>query len=192
MKAEGPAAQQPAPGIGPGPGTGGLDVRDLAIVLGLLAVSVVIPIIVGAAAGTNDIPRNDDWSYARDRVTAVRDWPARVSPRRGRGDDPGPGPPGPAACCGCPAGRRGRSCRRGPRCVAHDRRRIPPRAAVPRSAGRDARRRRARAVSGVPRLRDLVHVGRAGHGASSACLALTAVALRRTRSTADGWRPASP
>lgn len=40
-----------------------LDVRDLWIVIGLLVVSVVIPLIVGAASGTLHIPRNDDWSY---------------------------------------------------------------------------------------------------------------------------------
>jgi hypothetical protein len=40
-----------------------LDSRDVWIVLGLLVVSVVVPLIVGAASGTLDIPRNDDWSY---------------------------------------------------------------------------------------------------------------------------------
>jgi len=40
-----------------------LDVRDLWILVGLLAVSVVLPLIVGAASGTLALPRNDDWSY---------------------------------------------------------------------------------------------------------------------------------
>jgi hypothetical protein len=40
-----------------------LDVRDVWIVGAILFVAVALPILVGAAAGTLEIPRNDDWSY---------------------------------------------------------------------------------------------------------------------------------
>jgi hypothetical protein len=37
--------------------------RDRVIIAALLAVTVALPAIAGAAAGSLDIPRNDDWSY---------------------------------------------------------------------------------------------------------------------------------
>ena len=35
------------------------------IVVGLLLIGVLLPVIVGAVAGSLEIPRNDDWSYRR-------------------------------------------------------------------------------------------------------------------------------
>jgi hypothetical protein len=37
--------------------------RDTCALVGLLAVAVVLPTVVGAISGSLDIPRNDDWSY---------------------------------------------------------------------------------------------------------------------------------
>jgi len=39
--------------------------QDAWLVLGLLLVAVVLPLVVGLISGSQDIPRNDDWSYRR-------------------------------------------------------------------------------------------------------------------------------
>jgi Dolichyl-phosphate-mannose-protein mannosyltransferase len=40
-----------------------IDVADVWLLAGLLAIGVLLPTVVGAVAGTLEIPRNDDWSY---------------------------------------------------------------------------------------------------------------------------------
>jgi hypothetical protein len=39
--------------------------RDVAVLLGLLALGVGLPLLVSTIAGSLEIPRNDDWSYRR-------------------------------------------------------------------------------------------------------------------------------
>jgi hypothetical protein len=46
--------------------------QDVWAVGGLLLIAVVLPLLVGAVAGSLDIPRNDDWSYRRIAVEFAR------------------------------------------------------------------------------------------------------------------------
>ncbi len=41
----------------------GLDRADLWAVVGLLALGVILPVLVGLVSGALDMPRNDDWTF---------------------------------------------------------------------------------------------------------------------------------
>src|SRR6188768_4590380 len=46
--------------------------QDLWLIVGLLLVGVILPVVVGAMAGSLEIPRNDDWSYRRISLDLAR------------------------------------------------------------------------------------------------------------------------
>lgn len=46
--------------------------HDIALIVGLLALGVLLPIVVSAIAGSLEIPRNDDWSYRRIALETAR------------------------------------------------------------------------------------------------------------------------
>src|SRR6266576_1401233 len=50
------------------------------LLVGLLLLGVVLPVVVGAIAGSLEIPRNDDWSYRRIALELARTGRLAVIP----------------------------------------------------------------------------------------------------------------